>query len=92
MQLWDGWREKGRAHPPPDGPDGAHMGAVSATGSGSQTSGGADGGGRNTVWGSAGVQYQWSHASILDATAAERVASISTALKHLAVLLLDILR
>ena len=46
------------------------MGAVGTAGSGSETSGGADGGGRTTVAGSAGVEYQWSHASILDATAA----------------------
>ena len=70
MQLWDGWTEKGRTHPPPDEPDGAPMGAVGAASAGSGTGGGADGGGRTTVTGSAGVEYQWSHASILDATAA----------------------
>ena len=46
------------------------MGAVVAAGSGSETGAGASGGGRTTVTGSAGVEYQWSHASILDATAA----------------------
>ena len=46
------------------------MGAVGAADSGPETGGGADGGGRTTVTGSAGVEYQWSHASILDATAA----------------------
>ena len=46
------------------------MGAVGAAGAGSGTDGGGDGGGRTTVTGSAGVEYQWSHASILDATAA----------------------
>ena len=70
MQSWDGWTEKGRTHPPPDEPDGAPMGAVGAAGVGSGTGGGADGGGGTTVTGSAGVDYQWSHASILDATAA----------------------
>ena len=77
MQSWDGWTEKGRTHPPPDEPDGAPMGAVGAAGVGSGTGGGGgadgggtDGGGRTTVTGSAGVEYQWSHASILDATAA----------------------
>ena len=69
MQSWDGWTEKGRTHPPPDEPDGAPMGAVGAAGVGSGTGGGADGGGRTTVTGSAGVEYQWSHASILDAMA-----------------------
>ena len=38
-------------------------------GSGSGTDGGADGGAGITIPGSAGVEYQWSHASILDATA-----------------------
>ena len=70
MQSWDGWTEKGRTHPPPDEPDGAPMGAVGAAGVGSGTGGGADGGVMTTVTGSAGVEYQWSHASILDATAA----------------------
>ena len=70
MQSWDGWTEKGRTHPPPDEPHGAPMGAVGAAGVGSGTGGGADGGGRTTVTGSAGVDHQWSHASILDATAA----------------------
>ena len=70
MQSWDGWTEKGRTHPPTDELDGAPMGAVGASGVGSGTGGGADGGGRTTVTGSAGVEYQWSHASILDATAA----------------------
>ena len=70
MQSWDEWTEKGRTHPPPDKPDGAPMGAVGAAGSGSETGGGVYGGGRTTVTGSVGVEYQWSHASILDATAA----------------------
>ena len=70
MQWWDGWTEKGRTHAPPDEPDGAQMGAVGAAGVGSGTGGGADGGGGTTVIGSAGVEYQWSHASNLDATAA----------------------
>ena len=67
------------------------MGAVGVAGSGSGTGGGADGGGGTTVTGCAGVAYQWSHTSILDGTVAYHVASVSTALKHLAVLLLDIL-
>ena len=46
------------------------MDAVGAAGSGSETDGGANGGSRTTVAGSAGVEYQWSHASILDSTAA----------------------
>ena len=68
------------------------MGAVGAASSGSETGGGADGWSRTTVIGSAGMEYQWSHASVLEATVAYRVASDSTALRHLAVLLLDILR
>ena len=43
---------------------------VGAARSGLGTGGGTDGGGGTTVSGSAGVEYQWSHASILDATAA----------------------
>ena len=70
MQSGDPWMEKGRTQPPRDGPGGAPMGTVGAAGSGSRTDGGADGGGGNTVSGSAGVEYQSSHASILDATAA----------------------
>ena len=70
MQSWDGWTEKGRTHPPPDEPDGAQMGAVGATASGSETGGSADGGGRTTVTGPVGLEYQLSHASILDATVA----------------------
>ena len=62
--------EKGRTKAPPDELEGAPMGAVGAAGSGSGTGGGANGGGRMTVSGSVGVAYQWSHASILDATAA----------------------
>ena len=46
------------------------MGAVGAARSVSETGGGADGGSGTTVAGSAGAEYQWSHASILDATAA----------------------
>ena len=70
MQWCDGWTEKGRTQPPPDGLDGAPTGAVGAAGSGSGTGGGTDGGGETTVSGYAGVEYQWSDASILDATAA----------------------
>ena len=70
MQSWDGWTEKGRTHPPQDGTDGAPMGAVGAAGSGSETGGGADCWGRTTVTSSVGVEYQWSHALMLDATAA----------------------
>ena len=70
MQSWDGWTEKGRTQPPPSEPDGTPIGAVGAAGSGSGTGGGANGGGGITVSGSAGVGYQWSHASILDAMAA----------------------
>ena len=62
--------EKERTHPPPEGPYGAPMGAVGAASSGSGTGGGADGGGETTLSGSAGVEYQWSNASILDASAA----------------------
>ena len=69
MQSWDAWTEKGRKQPAPDEPDGAPMGAIGAAGSGSGTGRGADGGAGITVSGSAGVAYQWSHASILDATA-----------------------
>ena len=46
------------------------MGAVGAAVSGSEMGGGANGQGRTTVTGSAGVEYQWSRASLLDATAA----------------------
>ena len=70
MQSGVGWTEKGRTQPLADGPDGAPMGAVGAAGSGSGTAGGANGAGGTTVSGSAGVEYQWSQASILDATAA----------------------
>ena len=92
MQSWDGWSEKGRTQPAPDEPDGAPMGAIGAAASGSGTGGGIDGGGGTTSRGSVGVVYHWSQASILDATVAERVASVFIALKHLAVLLWDILR
>ena len=70
MQARDGWTEKGGTQPPPNGPDGAPMNAVGAAGSGSGTAGGADGGNGTTVSGATGVEQQWSHASILDATAA----------------------
>ena len=92
MQSWDWWSEKGRTHPPPDELDGAPMGTVGAAGSGSGTGGVTDGGNGTTVMRCVGVLYHWFHASSLDAAVTYLVGGVSTELKHLAVLLLDILR
>ena len=65
---------------------------IGAAGSGARTGGAVEGRGGTTVTRSVGVAYYWSDALILDAKLALCLESVSTALKHLAMLLLDIFR